>query len=394
VRVFAGVVLAGSELMAFQPFRIGTMFGIPIFVHPSWLIALVLATLSLGSELAKVAGAFAPVVALVTALVFFASILAHELGHGVVAMRRGTQVRSITLFIFGGIAELGKEPERAIDELFIAAAGPLVSLLIAGGALAAAKAGVLSPVLAEPIAWLGRVNLGVAIFNCLPGFPLDGGRVARALLWMRSGDMMRATKTTAGMGRWIGYAIIVFAVLTALSVNVVSGVWIAFVGWFLVQAANAALIGVGLRSALQGLSVSRVICREPPVVDTMMSVATYVESVVQSGRRAHLVMYHGEPYAYVTLEETATVPRDAWPFTAIWRIAHPIETLPAFPPAVPLEEALETLSRAPFGVVREDGRILGFVEREAMLAFVEARIAASRGGGAQIHRGTSAAQSS
>jgi Zn-dependent protease len=195
--------------------QVGTIARIPLRVHVSWLVALFLMTSSLSISLAESAGAFAPFVALVTAIALFASLVAHELGHALVARRCGVGVSAITLFVFGGVATLESEPRRPRDELAIASMGPIVSLVIAGVAASLAFVGAthgLPAVIAEPLWWLARVNLGIAIFNLVPGFPLDGGRILRAAIWAVRRDAFTATMSAARIGRGIAYAMIALGV--------------------------------------------------------------------------------------------------------------------------------------------------------------------------------------
>jgi Zn-dependent protease len=284
--------------------QVGTVLGIPVCVHVSWLVALFLVSSSLSLQLAASAGRLAPLVALLTTVVLFAALVAHELGHALVARSRGDTVSAITLFVFGGVASLESEPRRARDELAMAIAGPLVSMLVAGVAWAVAQL-PLPLVAIEPLLWLARVNVGIAVFNLVPAFPLDGGRILRALLWAFRGDAFRATTTAARVGRGIAYGMIAFGVARALVGWVGDGVWIALVGWFLLSAAGAAI-------------------RALPVIPASMALASYVHHVVATGdRRPYVVVDHDLPRGAITIERAYTVPRERWPFMTVGDLACP-----------------------------------------------------------------------
>lgn len=356
-------------------FRIGTAFGIPIEIHPSWGIAFVLAVVSLSVELKAGAGRGVIATALATALALFASIVAHELGHSVVALRCGIRVRRITLFVFGGIAQLGSEPRRPRDELLIAAAGPLVSAAIGLLALVVARSGVLPPPVGEPIAWLGRANFAIFIFNCLPGFPLDGGRMLRAVLWMRRGDPMQATVSAARVGRGMAYGLIAIGGLGAISGGITNGLWLAFLGWFLLQAADASALDAAMRGSAGDAVAVEAMSVDFPVSHPDRTVADYVEDVVlRTGHRAHLVVDAGRIVGVVTLERAISVAKSFWPELTIGQVAVPLEQMPSVTPKTPLLEALEVIGEAPLAVVRQGASVLGVLDRERLLAVIRAHM--------------------
>jgi Zn-dependent protease len=269
--------------------QIGTVAGIPLRIHVSWVVVLFLVASSLSLSLAPTAGTFAPVVGLLTATAFFSALVAHELGHALVARRAGVGVSSITLFVFGGVASLDSEPQRPRDELAIAIAGPLVSVFIAVVAFALSLL-ALPPIVAEPLRWLARVNAGVAVFNLLPGFPLDGGRVLRGILWAVWRDPNRATATAAGVGRGIAYAMITVGVGVALFGFIGNGLWIGLVGWFLLSAARASVAPF-------------------PTIPAAASVGAYVKFVMTTGdRRPYVVIDQERSLGEITIERALRVP--------------------------------------------------------------------------------------
>ena len=355
--------------------RIGSALGIPILVHVSWLIAAILVTMSLTAVFRPVAPHAAPVLAAVTALVFFASIVAHELAHGAVAQRLGVPVVSITLFVFGGIAQIAREPKRPRDELLIAVAGPLASAVIGLVCLAAARSGLLPPIATVPIAWVARINIGVAIFNCLPGFPLDGGRIARALIWGMSGDPQRATIAASRIGQGIAYLLIAMGGLLAMSGNIGNGIWTAFIGWFLLNAAGSSVANATLRGAMQGAVAGHAMSLDYPSVPAEMTLASYIEDVTfVTGRRTHLVTHPYGIGGFVTLEQVTAVPRAAWTTTTVGAIETLIDAPPSVSPETPLVDVLEAMANAPLVTVRRGAQLVGVIEHDRLLAVLRAHL--------------------
>ena len=225
--------------------RIARIAGIPVGVSPLWLIIVGLITWSLGAgyypgEVHGITPLESYGLGLASALLLFASILAHEFGHALVARRRGVKIEEIDLWLLGGVARMSGRPKHAGDELRFALAGPAVTVVVAAlfGALALALPASTPAALRAVVRYQAEVNLLILGFNLVPAFPLDGGRVARALLWRRSGDVGAATKTAAGLGRGFGYLLVASGVLLAFN-GAAGGLWFALIGVFLVIAANA-----------------------------------------------------------------------------------------------------------------------------------------------------------
>jgi Zn-dependent protease len=251
------------EAVSLRSIRIGRLAGIPIGVQPLWLAVVALITWSLGAVYYpdRVSG-IAPVAAyglgLLSALLLFASILLHELGHAVVARRHGVAIEEIDLWLLGGVARMKGYPKTAGDELRFALAGPAVTLAIAAGfgALAAALPASAPGALRAVLDYQAYINTAILVFNLLPAFPLDGGRVARALIWARNGDLTRATATAASIGRGFGYGMIGLGVF-ATAAGAVGGLWLALVGFFVIVAARAEEGGLRVRTAFSGREAGR-----------------------------------------------------------------------------------------------------------------------------------------
>jgi Zn-dependent protease len=244
-------------------FSLGKVFGIPLRLHYTWFIIFVLVTASLTLYYFP---AGYPIwerimVGAVTSLIFFASVVAHELAHSIVAIHNGIPVTSITLFIFGGVAQITQEPKRPRAELVMTAAGPLCSLLIGGifGAFWFLMRDSGQLLIADLALWLGMINLMLACFNLIPGFPLDGGRLLRAILWQRWGNYLRATLAASMTGRGIGYLFILGGLVMIFTVSPFNGVWLAFIGWFLENAATTSYRQAKLQDSFRGFTAQEII---------------------------------------------------------------------------------------------------------------------------------------
>lgn len=308
------------------------------------------------------------VAALLTGLVFFASLLAHELGHALVARRLGMQVEGITLWLFGGVAKLGGEAATARAELQVGVIGPAVSVAAAAVfglvALALDGFGASGLVVAVP-AWLARINLILAVFNLVPAYPLDGGRVLRGLLWARHGNKLRATATAARAGRTFAYFLIGLGLVDFAAGASAGGLWFVFLGWFLFAAARAEEEGVMTRELLGGLRVRDIMSSDPVVAPASITVAELVERYALSHRFSAfpLVDDDGRPVALVTLGRVKTVPAARRHETIAASLACPLEEVPMAGPDDPLVDLLERMATSADGraLVFEHGRLVGIV---------------------------------
>ena len=380
--------------------RLGSIAGIAI--HVDWSLAIVFFLVTSGLAM----GLFpawhpewsAPLAwgtALAAAVLFFGSVLAHELSHALVGRRQGVTIRRITLFVFGGLAHLEREPQGWRAELVMAIAGPITSLVIGIAALAAAGALVgpveLDPahperlfarlgVLATLLVWIGQVNVILALFNLVPGFPLDGGRVLRAILWGATGDLRRATRWASAAGRgfaWMliaaGIAMAAGVTLPVLGVGLVNGLWVMLIGWFLNNAALTSYRQVLLREALEHVPVSRLMLRTLDSVAPDLPVAELVEGhLMRSDQRAFPVVADDRLLGVVSLADVRRLARDAWPATRVGDIMTPAAKLVSVNPR---DDALEVLSLlGAKGVnqlpVIEAGALQGFVRREDVLKWL------------------------
>lgn len=366
--------------------RLGRVFGIPIGLHYSWFVIAGLITLSLGGQFSLTHPAWGrPVIwsaAVATSMLFFASIVLHELAHAVVARAGHLPVRSITLFALGGVAQIERDASSAGREFWMAIAGPLASVAIGLACLTGAHAAGWtmadgSPdVLPTMFGWLGYINVALAIFNLIPGYPLDGGRVLRAVLWYGSGDMTKATTRASAVGQVVAFLLIGYGLAGMLLAGRPGGLWLAVIGWFLLQSSRASQIQAVVLDRLRGLRVADVMSREQPTVDGATSLQAWVNDVLRSGQPHHLVVRDGAVAGVVTPDDVKRVPRDGWANTPVSAVMRPLASVRTVSPETPISEAFELLGREPLGelpVVSEDEhRLEGVLTREHIQRIVQA----------------------
>jgi Zn-dependent protease len=336
--------------------RLGKLFGIEIGLHYSWFLIALLIVMSLSSQFRESHAEWGSNViwALsgLTAILFFVTLLAHEMSHALVARTRGLTTKAITLFALGGVAQIEKEPEDAKTEFLVGIVGPLSSAVIGvvllgvawaiGWRIAASPA---TPLLAM-LVWLGYINLTLAAFNMIPGYPLDGGRILRSILWMTSHDGVRATQMAANVGKAIALLFIALGIFRYFSGAGFGGLWIAFIGWFLLQAATASASSVALTAGLKGVRVSDVMTSDCVMLDGNMNVEQFVDQyLLRSGKRCFVVQQNGEVAGLVTSHEIKELERPRWPYTTLSDIMRPLDQLHTVAPTTPVMEALETMGR-------------------------------------------------
>jgi Zn-dependent protease/CBS domain-containing protein len=313
-------------------FTLARIAGIRIGVNWSWLIVLALIVWTLETAVFPdsnpgLTTAAYVAMAVAAALLFFASLLLHELGHALQAKREGMEIDGITLWLFGGVARFKGMFPSAGAELRIAVAGPLVSLLLGGLFVAIAVGGGLGSAVDGIAAWLGYINLILLAFNLLPALPLDGGRVFRSLLWLRTGDFTRATRIAADVGRGFGYLMVGLGLLLLIVQGVWSGAWLAFLGWFLLQAAAAEGRYGLLRDALGDLRVRDLMIRQPETVAADSSIADFMDEVAHVHHyTTYPVTGEGRVLGLLPFAAVARVPRKAWESTTVRECMLPIGT--------------------------------------------------------------------
>jgi Zn-dependent protease len=358
-----------------QGISLGRILGIPIALDYSWFLIFVLLTWMLAAsyypaEFRDWPAAQYWVVGAVTAIMLFVSVLLHELGHSVVAMRYKIPVRSITLFIFGGVAQIGAEPPSASAEFWIAIAGPVVSFALAIlFGLLQPIVGALAPLLALA-KYLAYINGALALFNLIPGFPLDGGRVFRAIVWGITHSLRRATLVAANLGRFIAYLFILLGVWQMLTGNFGNGLWIAFIGWFLESAAVSQIRQQTIHDLLAGHRVSDSMRRDYTAVSPGTTLEQLVnEHILGSGRRSLVVEQNDKVAGLLTLHQVKEIPRADWPTTTAAQAMISAEQMKRIRPDAELWVALEEMDRD--GVnqlpVMVDDQIQGVLGRDDVI---------------------------
>ncbi len=370
-------------IMGGSSWRIARVSGIDIAVDQSWILIFLLITMAVSAQLAESQAepdaASRWLTAGVVACAFFASIVLHELGHSLVAQALGIRVRSITLFLFGGVAQLENEPKKPIHEIGIALAGPAMSFAL--GALFSSLAGAASePTLArDGLLWLGRVNFALAIFNLAPGFPLDGGRVLRGVVWAATGSFARATRIASASGSGIAALLMLAGVAVVFAArDWVGGLWLVFLGWFLLSASRSAVGAMEVERILGAVSVRDVL---EPVQHAMVSAdATVAEllsaQILRSGLRTLWVVDRASErlLGIVTLRELAGVSPERREGTSVESVMLPVERATSVSLGDSALVGMQRLAASNVNQlpVLENGRLVGALTRERLLGLLQA----------------------
>jgi Zn-dependent protease len=365
-----------------QSVKLTTIRGIDVGIHYSWFIIFFLITFSLTSRFALEHPQWTMVehyaVGILTSLLFFGSILLHELAHSFVALAKHIPVRSITLFVFGGVAQMGREPDRPLTEFQIAIAGPIASALIAlGFGVISFFASARLEHVAALAGWLSSINMVIAIFNLIPGFPLDGGRVFRAALWHMTGNLTKATRIAAGTGQGVGFTFIFFGIWTGFTVNWFGGLWLAFIGWFLLNAAQESVLQVSVRSVLTGVRIEDIMTRDCPTVPSRMSLAELVhEHILKTGQRCFVVAEGSRPEGLVTLHQIKAIPQSRWIEVSVGEAMTPTSELRTVSLETPIMEALQVMEGEDINQmpVVAGEQLLGMISRDHLLRVLSAKM--------------------
>ena len=362
--------------------RVGQIAGIDIYINVSWIVILVLLTWSLAvSWFPSIYPGWSVgtywIVSLIAAILLFVSVLLHELAHSVVARARGLPVHNITLFIFGGISNIEQEPTSAGVEFQMAVVGPVVSILIGIVCflLLLPIRGTNSPV-AGILGYLALTNVALGIFNLIPGFPLDGGRVLRSIIWRVTGSLRKATRIATIVGEVIAYLFILGGIWLFFTGDIIGGIWIGFIGWFLLSSARAANSQVMLQSMFRGVKVSQVMNPAPITVPANISLQKLVdEYFLPRGLRSVLVTQGDQLAGLITLSDIRHVPREQWAQTPVGYAMIPLDRLRVVYPEQNLNDVMplivgQDVNQLP---VVQDGRVVGVLSRDSIMRFLEIR---------------------
>lgn len=355
-----------------QGFRLGSISGFEIRVDLSWLLIffLVLWTLSVGLFPTTYPGLENTTyfgMGLVATLLFFASLLAHELSHSFVARAKGIPVEGITLFIFGGVSRTRMDAENPSDEFQIAIAGPLTSVLLAGlfGLIwyISINAG-WSVVVTGIASYLASINLILAIFNMLPGFPLDGGRVFRSLIWQYTGDQRKATRIASTGGKWLGFLLIALGILQMFNYGILGGLWFILIGWFLYSAAEASYEELLLRTSLKGVRAREIMTPYPETISADLTLQELVDKYVLSRRyQSFPVVQDAQPVGIITLNLVRDIPREEWGYRTVKDTMIPIDQKVTACPEEQMTQVLQKMQESSVRrvLVTKNGLIQGII---------------------------------
>lgn len=353
-------------------FRLGSVFGFEIRIDFSWFIIffLILWTFTVAVFPANFPGLSRGAylgMGVVGALLFFSSLLAHELSHSLVARRKGIPVEGITLFIFGGMARTRMEAEQPGDEFYIAVVGPVSSILI--GLLfgliwwLGTRLGWSTAITGVAL-YLGFLNIALAVFNLLPGFPLDGGRLFRSLVWKITGDVTRATRIASTGGKWLGYVLVALGVLQVFGGALVGGLWMVFIGWFLRNAAIVSYEQHLVRLALEGVPAWQIMSRDPETVQPDLTLQALVDDYFLRRRyQAFPVSTDGTPLGIITMHQVKDVPREEWPRRTVAETMTPADETVTVRPEESMVRVLERMEQSGTRrvLVTRNGQLVGII---------------------------------
>ncbi|MBD1884270.1 site-2 protease family protein [Microcoleus vaginatus] len=361
-------------------FRVGNLFGIPFFVNASWFLVLGLVTWQYGGLLAALFPALGPVapwmLGLFTALLLFASVLAHELGHSWVAIKQGIGVKSISLFLFGGLANLERESKTPAEAFWVAIAGPLVSLFLSGLLTAIGIGAGLTGPAAAIVGLLASINLVLALFNLIPGLPLDGGNILKAIVWKITGNPYKGVIFASRVGQIIGWI--------AIATGVFGNIWNLVIGWFLLQNAGQSAQYATVQNKLAGLTAADAVTPESPIVSQDLSLREFANNYVigstQTWRRFLATDDAGQLVGAIDLDDLKTIPTGTWPQVLVKELLKPIEFSTTVKPELSLLEVvtlLEQLKVQELPVIRENGVLVGLVEKAEIARLLQRRAEAN-----------------
>jgi Zn-dependent protease len=363
--------------------RVARLFGIDINIHFSWILIFFLVVLNLADSFPQQFPQWSNqkglVVAAITAFLFFGSVLGHELAHSLVARRFNMSVSSITLFLLGGVANLRREPPSAQAEFFMAAAGPATSVVI--GVLGLGLAFLLDPRMSLPNAeavqavagYLGTVNLYLAAFNLIPGFPLDGGRVLRSIIWGVTHDRNRATTIAARGGQLVAFAFGAFVAYEIFVLRDIGGLWLGLIAYFLYNAASSSLQQERVTSIVGTARVGQLMTTDFRSTAPGVTVGQLIRDLVLPlNLRAIPVVGGARFFGLVTIADLRKIDQDQWPVTPVEQVMAPATELPTVSPDEPLTAALERFGATdiPLLPVVRDGSLVGILYRESVVGYV------------------------
>ena len=366
--------------------KLGRIAGISIGLHYSWFIIALLIALSLAGHFHVVnphwSGRMLWSAAVLTSVLFFLALLLHELAHSLLAKARGLRVREITLFALGGVSQIESEAPDAKSEFWIAIVGPMTSVVLGVVLLAIARlfgwrsGSEPSTPLLSVLLWLGYINLALAAFNMVPGYPLDGGRVLRAVIWRITRNADRSSRLASQVGEIVAFVIILLGLFQFFTEHGnFGGLWLAFIGWFLLDAARASYAQAGLISELRGRRVEDIMDRNCPTVEAHLSLQDFVDAyLLHKGLRGYVVVQSEQIVGLITSHEVKQVPRELWPQTSVQAVMRPLGQVRTVSPETPALQALQMMGRDDINQlpVVSNGHLEGIFSRSHIVRFLQA----------------------
>ena len=366
--------------------KLGKISGIEIGLHYSWFIIAALIVFSLGEHFHRVNPNWSTnqvwVAAVITGALFFLTLLLHELAHSLVAQSRGLKVTGITLFALGGVSQFQDDVTDSKTEFWVAIAGPITSLMIGffclGIAMGLGWQRSTEPTTAATgiLVWLGYINIALAVFNMIPGFPLDGGRVLRSIVWAITKNADRSTRIAARVGQGVAFLFILDGIWQFFHGAGFGGLWIAFIGWFLMDAAKASYNEVESTEKLRGIRVTEVMSRDCAIVNRGMSLQEFVDTyVLRTGERCFAVADGGRLVGLITLRDVGAVPRDRWESTTVREAMRPLKELHIITPDTQVLDALKLMAGNDINQlpVVANGALQGILSRSHLVQLLRAR---------------------
>jgi Zn-dependent protease/predicted transcriptional regulator len=356
--------------------RIGNLFGIPFFINPSWFFVLALVTWSYGSGLTQfpeLTGVTPWLLGLVTALLLFSSVLAHELGHSFVAISQGISVKSITLFIFGGLATLEKESETPLQAFSVAIAGPLVSLLLFGLFTFVATTAPLTTPMQAIISLVAYINLVLAAFNMIPGLPLDGGNVLKAIVWKVTGNPNKGVIIAGRVGQVIGWIAIALGILSVIGVSQVGSIWTLLIGTFLLQNAGFAAQSATVQDKLSQYTAEDAVIADSPIVSSSLSIREFVNNYVigkERWKKFLVVDENQQLLGSITTEDLKQIHTSDWNDIYLTELVKPVpesDTILADTSLLEVAKLFETTETRELVVIGAAGKVLGLLEKASII---------------------------
>jgi Zn-dependent protease/CBS domain-containing protein len=363
--------------------RVGNLFGIPFYINFSWFLVLGLVTWDYGNELGfsfPQLGSFAWVLGLGAALLLFASVLAHELGHSFVAMRQGIPVNSITLFIFGGLASMGEESKTPGDAFWVAIAGPLVSIVLFTVLTLVSLFGGITGAPAAIVNLIASINLALALFNLLPGLPLDGGNALKAIVWKITGKPYKGLAFASKAGQFLGWVGVGLGLLSVLGLSNIGSFWTLIVGWFLLQNAGRSAQAASVQEQLSGLTAADAVTPNSPVVSAELSLREFANNHVignpMNWQKYLVTDAEGKMIGEISVDAMKTIPTNDWWNVLVKELVQPAEQLVTVAIDMPLLEVvtlLETQNVQTLAVLKDGAVLVGLLEKDSIIKLLQKR---------------------